>query len=394
MKLAIISFGHADSILHYAKTLSKHYDVDLIFVFALNKRIESVLNFEKEKLHTGFLGKEQVDRILGFPIINFIAGDYGIKFFINYNLKVHSLKNVFLARNLALSLNDYDLIHFNGMDATLLLINSFLRYKKKVFTIHDVKLHSGEKNRKVLNVAENLCKWLIKSKHQIILQNHSDYNKILEKYPNKKEKINIIPFKCLSIFKSFLNNESPVESDVLFFGRISPYKGLKYLVDAIEIVKKKIPGVRLLIAGGGKIDKDLPKDKLNGSYIIHNRYISNEEIANYIANTKIVVCPYTDATQSGVVMTSFAFGKPVIASSVGGFLDVIDDKVTGLLVAPRDVNGLADAIISLLSNKKKIDKMSENIINICEKGNLSWEYIVRDVIKVYDKALKKRKLQN
>lgn len=391
MKLVIVSFGHADSIIHYAKTLSKHYDVDLIFVFALNKRIESVLNFEKEKLHTGFLSNEQVERIVGLPIKNFIAGDYRVKFFINYNLKVHSLKNVFLARNLAVSLKDYDLIHFNGMDATLLLINSFLRYKKKVFTIHDVKLHSGEKDRKVLNVAENLCKWLIKSKHQIILQNNSDYKEIIEKYPNKKEKINIIPFKCLSIFKSFLNDKSSVESDILFFGRISPYKGLKYLVNAIEIVKKKIPNVRVMIAGGGNIENDLPKEKVNGNYIIHNSYISNEEIANYVANTKIVVCPYTDATQSGIVMTSFAFGKPVIASSVGGFPDVIEDKVTGLLVPPRDVSSLADAIISLLSDRKKIDEMSKNIINICNKGNLSWEYIVKDVKKVYDKALKKRK---
>ncbi|MCX6165964.1 MAG: glycosyltransferase family 4 protein, partial [Ignavibacteriae bacterium] len=371
---------------------SKLYEVELIFVFALNKRIESVLNFEKEKLHTGFLSNEQVERILGASIKNFIAGDYGIKFFINHNLKIHSLKNVFLARNLAVSLNDYDLIHFNGLDATLLLVNSFLRYKKKVFTIHDVKLHSGEKNRKVLNVAENLCKWLIKSKHQIILQNNSDYNEILKKYPNKKEKINIIPFKCLSIFKGFLNdNTSLVESDILFFGRISPYKGLKYLVDAIEIVKKTIPDVRVVIAGGGNIEKDLPKEKVNGSYTIHNRYISNEEMAGYVANTKIVVCPYIDATQSGVVMTSFAFGKPVIASTVGGFLDVIEDKVTGLLVPPRDVKGLANAIISLLSDSKRIDEMSKNIINICDKGNLSWDYIVKDVKKVYDKALKKRK---
>jgi glycosyltransferase involved in cell wall biosynthesis len=389
VKLAIVSFGHADSILHYAKTLSKHYKVDLFFIFALNKRKESVLNFENEKLHTGFLNDEQVNRILGKPINNFISDKFKVKFFINYNLKIRSLKNIFLSRNLALALNEYDLIHFNGLDATLLLINSFLRKKRKVFTIHDVKLHSGERKEKVANVAEIVCKWLINSKHQIIIQNKSDYDEILRLYPNKKDKINLIPFKCLSIFKEFLNiDASLVKSDILFFGRISKYKGLKYLVDAIEIVRKTYPSIRVLIAGAGNMEKELPKIKINGNIKVINRYITNEEITNYIENTKIVVCPYTDATQSGVVMTSFAFGKPVIGSSVGGFLDVIEDNVTGLLVPPRDVNLLAEAIKSLLSNEKKINDMSKNIQKLCENGIFSWDSILNDVEKIYDKTNK------
>jgi glycosyltransferase involved in cell wall biosynthesis len=388
MKLAIVSFGHADSIMHFAKTMSKLFDVDLIFVFALNKRFESVLNFEKENLHTGFLGNEQVDRILGNPMKNFISGDYKVKFYINYNLKLRSIKNVLLSRKLASFLKNYDLIHFNGIGATILLLNLFLINKKKVFTIHDVKLHSGESSNKKLNTAEAICKWILKSKHQVILQNKTDYNEILEKYSKKKYKINFIPFKCLSIFKSFLSSNLITEkSDVLFFGRISQYKGLRYLVDAMEIVKKKFPDVRVLIAGAGNIEFDLKKEKVRENFIIHNRYITNEEMANFVANTKIVVCPYTDATQSGVVMTSFAFGKPVIASSVGGFLDVIEDNVTGLLVPPRDVNSLANAIISLLLNEKKIDEMSKNIIDKCDNGHLSWNNIIKDVQLVYNKAL-------
>ncbi len=388
MKLGIVSFGHADSVLHYAKTVSKHYDVDLIFVFALNKRIESVLNFEKEKLHTGFLKDEQVWRILGKPIQNFISCDFKVKFFINYNLKVRSLKNVFLARNLALSLYDYDLVHFNGMDATILLVNSFLRHKKKVFTVHDVKLHSGEGDRKIVNVPEKIVKWLIKSKHQIIIQNKTDYNEILEKFPHKKDKIHFIPFKCLNIFKNFLNNDLPAnESDILFFGRMSPYKGLRYLVSAVDIVKKTVPDVKVMIAGGGNINKELPVEKLNNNFIVYNRYISNEEIAGYVANTKIVACPYTDATQSGVVMTAFAFGKPVIATSVGGFPDVINHNKTGLLVPPQDSKKLAEAIVYLLSDSKKIKEMSKNIDFKREKGELSWDYILNDVKNVYDKTL-------
>jgi glycosyltransferase involved in cell wall biosynthesis len=384
-KLAIVSFGHADPVMHYAKTMSAKYDVELIFVFALNKRIESILNFEKENLTTGFLPDEQVKRILGDSIGSFIGNSFKVRFFINHNLKVRSIKNIILANRLAKVLKNYDIVHFNGMDATLMLINKFLKHRKKIFTIHDVKIHSGENNSK-LNIAEAYIKWLIKSKYQIIIQNKADYEDVLKSFPASKNKITLIPFKALSIYKYFYEEDIKSEkSDLLFFGRMSQYKGLKYLVAAIDIVKKVIPDVKVMIAGSGDIKNDFPEEKKTGNYIIHNRYITNEEMAGYIKNTKIVVCPYTDATQSGVAMTSFAFYKPIIASSVGGFLDVIENGKTGILIPPANPEILAESIISLLSDSNKLNDMSENIKQVCENGFLSWNTIVDDVIKVYEK---------
>ena len=134
MKLAIVSFGHADSIIHYAKVLSQIYEVELIFIFALNKRVESVLNFENEELHTGFMEDEQAGRILGNSLNNFIEKSYKIKFFINYNLKIRSLKNIQLVNKLSKYLNSFDIVHFNGLDATILLYNYFLKHNRKVPT--------------------------------------------------------------------------------------------------------------------------------------------------------------------------------------------------------------------------------------------------------------------
>jgi glycosyltransferase involved in cell wall biosynthesis len=388
MKLAIVSFGHADSVLHYASILSGHYEIDLIFILALNKRTESVLNLEDENIHTGFLENELTEHILGRPIRNFIGNKFTVKFFINHNLKVRSLKNIKLAKQLSKVLNKYDIVHFNGMDATLLLYNYMIKHKRKVFTIHDLKLHTGEKGRKYTNISEKFSKWMINSKYQVLIQNRTDYNESIKQFPEKINKINFIPFKELGIFRNFLNsNQPPKKSDVLFFGRISQYKGLKYLVEAIEIVKKDIPGVRLIIAGGGNIESGLIKNSLKDNVIIYNRHISNEELANIISNTRIVVCPYTDATQSGVVMTSYAFGKPVIASAVGGFLDVIEDGVTGKLVPPSDPVTLAESVKKLLTDEKSLAAMSENILERCRSGYLSWESIVADAKTVYDKTL-------
>lgn len=389
-RLVIVSFGHADSILHYASSLSSAYEVELIFVFALNKRAESVLNFENEDLTTGFLPDKQVERILGNAITDFVNNKFKVRFFINYNLKVRSLKNIGLALNLAKELNNFDLIHFNGMDATLLLINYFLSKKKKrVFTIHDVKLHSGERGNSSLNIAETYIKLLLKSKYQVILQNKADYKEVLREYPTRKTKINFIPFKCLSIFRHFADKTKKYEdSDILFFGRISRYKGLRFLVEAVDLLKSKFPEIKIIVAGSGQIDKEINSEKFNKNIILYNRYISNEEMAGLITNTKIVVCPYTDATQSGVVMTSFAFGKPVIASAVGGFNDVIENGKTGILVPPADSGKLAEAISELLSDKEKLMKMQSGISEVCENGYLSWNSVAEDAEKVYLKALK------
>jgi glycosyltransferase involved in cell wall biosynthesis len=383
MKIAIVSFGYADTIVHYAKTISSLHVVDLIFVYALNKRVDSILNFENEKINTGFLDDKQVDGILGNTIKRFINGTYKVKVFINHNLKIRSFRNLVLSARLAGILDNYDIIHFNGLDATILPINYFLRNKKRVFTIHDIKLHSGEKGRKFFNIAESICRWIIKSKYPVIVQNKFDYNEIIEQYPGKKEKIYFIPFKNLNIFKQFLSDNSPaVKSDLLFFGRISPYKGLNYLVDAVKIVKKVFPGVKVIIAGSGNIEKKT-MDKLNDNFIVRNRYISNEELAGLITYTKMVVCPYTDATQSGVVMTSFAFGKPVIATTVGGFTDVIKNGVTGFLVPPRNSEKLAGAIINMLSDENMISDMSKNISAECIDGAYSWDSILTDASIIY-----------
>jgi len=277
---------------------------------------------------------------------------------------------------------------FSGMDATLLLFNYFLKHDRKVFTIHDVKLHSGEKGRKYINIPEKFNRWLINSKYRVIIQNNPDYEETITKYPHKKYKIDLIPFKVLSIYRYFLNVNSPSEkSDILFFGRISPYKGLKYLIEAVDIIKKVHPNIRVMIAGGGDIENDIPQEKMSDNLIIKNSYISSEDLAGLISNTRMVVCPYIDATQSAVVMTSFAFGKPVIASAVGGFPDVIEDGVTGKLIPPRDVKKLSDSIISLLSDENKINKMSENINERCKNGYLSWASMKEDAMKVYNKTL-------
>lgn len=387
-KIAIVSYGYADSILNYAKAISNLYDVDLIFVYALNKKIDSILNFEKEEITTGFLDDEQASRILGNEIINFISEDFKVRFFINNNLKIRSIKNALLSKRIANYLKVYDLVHFYGIDASLVLQNYFLKTKKRVFTMHDYKMHSGDRGNKAYSFAEIVNRKLIKSKYQVVVLNKTDFKEILKIYPDKNSKINYIPFKNFGLFRSFLKDkENAIKSDLLFFGRISLYKGLKYLVEAIEIVKKVYPDIQVVIAGNGKLDDELLNKENDKNIVIINRHLNNEELTGLISNTKVVVCPYIDATQSGVAMTSYALYKPIIASSVGGFREVVEDNKTGLLVPPKDTEGLAKAIINLLSDEKRLSEMSSNIKKSCESGDLSWNSVIHDIDDLYKKVL-------
>ena len=107
------------------------------------------------------------------------------------------------------------------------------------------------------------------------------------------------------------------------------------------------------------------------------------DIAKYLQECTITVCPYIDATQSGVIMTSYSMGKPVIASNVGGLGEMVEDKKSGLLVSPGDVNELANSIITLLRDDDLRMHMREYIRNEYYEGEKSWNSIANKYIEFY-----------
>lgn len=116
---------------------------------------------------------------------------------------------------------------------------------------------------------------------------------------------------------------------------------------------------------------------------VTNRYVGMEELAGLLQDCAISVCPYTDATQSGVIMTSYSLGKPVVASNVGGLGEMIEDGKTGLLVPPRDVDALANAIVALLKDNDLRAKMQQRIKYEYFVGDKSWKKIAEKYLDFY-----------
>jgi len=260
----------------------------------------------------------------------------------------------------------------------------FLRKMGKIISIHDPIAHTGERKLG----AELVKKLAVRYSDQIIVHSKEAKDNLVKEYNILANKVNTLYLGVLDIFRNWVTKEIPEEPrTILFFGRISPYKGIHYLVDAVPLIKNAIPDVKVIIAGNGSFYFNIELIKTDTTYEIINRYISNYELVDLIQKATVIVCPYTDATQSGVIMTAFAFNKPVVATSVGGIPEVVQDNVTGRLVRPNDHVVLADAVIDLLTNTDKREQIKKNIEMMCSQGNLSWATIARQTVEVYRKGV-------
>lgn len=274
----------------------------------------------------------------------------------------------------------FDVVHTDSMLGMWNLILYKLFGKKMVLTVHDPFPHTGEITaRKMFNY-----KMAMKMVCHFVLLNDKQKEQFCKSYHVRPEQVLINRLGVYDNISTFVRPQESVTShNVLFFGRISPYKGIEYLCQAMLKVKEQVPDATLTIAGGGKMYFDIaPYQKQDWVKVI-NRYVGMEELAGLLQHCALSVCPYTDATQSGVIMTSYSLCKPVVATNVGGLGEMVDDQKTGLLVPPKDVDALANAIIALLNNEVKREEMANNIKNEYFTGDKAWSVIAKKYIEFY-----------
>lgn len=393
-KVAIVSYGMSDMAIPLIKHLAErneHLELSLFLVYAQNKKKEGIVNFHSVKVNNGFVPDNRLEEILGAEILDYVGGRFKIAIFVYHNLRFRSFRNLLLSLRLAIRLRGFGLIHINGVDGTLLQLLPFLEFKNWITTVHDFNPHSGEDHHS----SARLERFLLSRAKRIVIQNLADYSNIETHYPGLFRKTVFIPFGYLDIYKAFLPRHAATETrcDILFFGRISKYKGLEYFLDALEILEEKGLNPEVIIGGSGSYDFGIDRIKNTDNIRYINKYIDNSELAQLIHQAKVVVCPYLDATQSGVLMTAFAFGKPVVATSVGSFKDVISNGVNGLLVSPKAAAPLAAALETLLRHPEMQNEMSRNIQNYVKLDHYDWGCITGKLLSLYEGLTGKIKMQ-
>jgi len=112
------------------------------------------------------------------------------------------------------------------------------------------------------------------------------------------------------------------------------------------------------------------------------RFVTDPEIPAYFRRADLVVLPYRQIDQSGVLYTALAFGAPLVLSAVGGFVEVAEEHGAGRLVPPGDAEALADALRSLLADPSERERIGAAAA-LAAAGPYSWDAVAERTLALY-----------
>ncbi|MBI1802705.1 MAG: glycosyltransferase, partial [Chloroflexi bacterium] len=145
----------------------------------------------------------------------------------------------------------------------------------------------------------------------------------------------------------------------LLFGLIRPYKGLRYLIEAVSLLHREACSIRLVVAGEFWDDiahyrQQVQQLQLEPWVLLEDRYIPNEEVALYFSAADVFAAPYVGGSQSGAVSLALGFGLPVVATDAiwdGETLSTEYDRIT--VVPSADAQALAAGISQALQCRER-----------------------------------------
>lgn len=276
---------------------------------------------------------------------------------------------------------------FRGIDLIVLLLSKFFRLKA-VVTIHDVSSFHNKSN----SFVEKNCYRLMNG---VIVHNFVSFNMVKSKIKEQKP-ISITPHGNYLPFIEPVNANRNTKTcfNVLFFGQIKEVKGLDLLLQAIAlIVKRGFTKVKLVIKG-----RAYKNDLSNYERLIYSlgiseyvecdfRYIPDDEVTKAYQDADLVILPYREIYQSGVLLLSMSYGRPVLCSDLLPFKEVVEDGISGLLFKSENINDLADKIQFCIENPEKLDKISCKANEIIRE-KFDWRNIGLKTKHFYEKILK------
>ncbi|HXM48251.1 MAG TPA: glycosyltransferase family 4 protein [Pyrinomonadaceae bacterium] len=180
-------------------------------------------------------------------------------------------------------------------------------------------------------------------------------------------------------------NGSPV---VLYSGRFVDRKGVRELFQAIPRVLDQKPNVHFVLAGGYGTAAEIEREWLHGSLhpyrsqIHFTGWLTPDKVSEWYRCADILVMPSWYEPFGMVILEGMLHGLPIAATSVGGPVDILEDKINALLFPPRDVEALTDAILQLVSHPELRYRLGREAAKEVRR-NWLWPNIVKGMQKVY-----------
>ena len=207
------------------------------------------------------------------------------------------------------------------------------------------------------------------------------------------DRVHVIPHGAFD-YLTRLPAEDPLPAElagadgpvILCFGLIRPYKGVDVLLRAFA----ELDGAELWVVGRplGVDIAELERLATDAAGRVRfvTRFVADSQVPAIMRSADLVALPYRDVEQSGVLYTALAFGKPIVASSVGGFPEVADAGGEGTpalrLVPPGDPAALAAALGELLADDAERERLGAAAL-AAAKGPYSWDSVARRTLDLY-----------
>src|SRR5260370_25072498 len=249
---------------------------------------------------------------------------------------------------------------FQLLDRTLCMLYYKSVGKRIVLTAHNVNAGKRGGNDTALNRLTLRIQYRLAN--HIFVHTEKMKHELIEGFVVQAARITVIPFG--------INNFAPNtgltpdeakqrlgirdgERAILFFGRITPYKGLEYLITAFQQMLDWADNYRLIIADRPEtgcegywttVRETIQQDVQRGRVLLRADFIPDDETEVYFKGADVLVLPYRHVYQSGVLFLGYSFGLPVLAADVGSLKDDIVDGKTGSVFMPEDPVDLAKAI--------------------------------------------------
>ena len=293
---------------------------------------------------------------------------------------------------LILSQEDYDIIHTHiptPWSADWSAVLSKIKNKPLVITYHNDIIGEGIVDYIARFYNSTFLKLLLKRADKIIITQPS-YLKSSDYLRDYQDKIEVIP-NGVDVDK-FQPRKTFNDDYTIFFlsllDEFHRYKGLDYLLKTLQIVKKEIPNFKLVVGGKGVL-VDYYKKMAASMGLVDNveftGFISDDEIVGYYNQANVFVLPSTSSLQEGfgiVALEALACQIPVITTDIVGVAEDLVAVNGGLVVPPKDVVKLAEAIIIIFKDRelqKEMGKRGRKLV--MEK--YTWKSVASNMEKLY-----------
>ncbi len=173
-----------------------------------------------------------------------------------------------------------------------------------------------------------------------------------------------------------------------FMGRFNePRKGLKVLIDALPIISRFLPNIKVLVAGPGEPEEFLkeidPQLRTRIQFLVK---LSEEEKADFMSSVGAYVGPNTGGESFGIILAeALAGGAAVVASDIPAFAAVLQDGKYGKLFKSEDSTDLAKVVIELFRNRESRDALAQAGQKYAQK--FDWDVVANDIFEVYEMAV-------